>query len=281
MDRKHIESGLSQEQLDAVADLARTNEYAKQSKWKTLRELPNGEKLSFFVQHFLIATIAIVAAIAVVISLVVFYLTRPPDAKLTVATFGLSNYDEQLQSLRADFAAAHPDQDERIFAVDAFSITSRASAGDSAGSVSPSASASASASNGTGDGSGDMTGVGNSAMLGNSYLDDSAKLSARMAAGEINTLAATRDMFAELNRRNAVNDLSAVLDADRITALGDAVVYADSLDPTLDHTPIGLDLGRSATWKAKGLPDDAILGFGNVTKGTEWPLAFVDFLKFA
>ena len=274
MDRKHIESGLSQEQLDAVADLARTNEYAKQSKWKTLRELPNGEKLPFFVQHFLIATIAIVAAIAVVISLVVFYLTRPPDAKLTVATFGLSNYDEQLQSLRADFAAAHPDQDERIFTVDAFSITDRADTGASA-------SASASASDGSGDTSGDMTGVGNSAMLGNSYLDDSAKLSVRMAAGEINTLAASRDMFTELIRRNAVNDLSAVLDVDRIAALGDAVVYADSLDPALDHTPIGLDLGRSTTWTAKGLPDDAIFGFGNVTRGTEWPLAFVDFLKFS
>ncbi|KAB8291017.1 hypothetical protein [Bifidobacterium avesanii] len=279
MDNKSIESGLSDEQRAAVADLARTNEYAKQSKWKTLRELPNNEKLPFFVQHFLIATIAIVAVVALVISLVVFYATRPPSAKLTVATFGLSEYSDQLEDLRRDFAAAHADEDERVFAVDPFTITSRVNADESV-SASPSASASSPDGSADAGGSGDMTGVGSSSLLGNSYLDDSAKLSARMAAGEINALAASRDMFAELLQRNAVNDLSAALSDEQINAFGDAVVYADDLVPSAEHRAVGLDLGKSGTWTAKGLPADAVFGFGNVTLGTEWPLAFVDFLKF-
>lgn len=274
MDKKHIESGLSQEQLDAVADLARTNVYAKQSKWKTFRELPKEEKFPFFVQHFLLATVAIVAAVAIVIGLGVFYATRPPSTKLVVATFNLSEYNDKLESLQQDFAAAHPDEDPRVFDIDSsFVLTSKADtslsgdgSGDGTASASPSASASASSSN--------------AAMGGSSYLDDSAKLAVRMAAGEINTLIAPKDMFIELTHRSAINDLSAALDDQRIAALGDAVVYADDLESGAEHKAIGLDLSKSATWKAKGLPDDAIYGFGNVSEGVEWPVAFTDFLKF-
>lgn len=274
MDKKHIESGLSQEQLDAVADLARTNVYAKQSKWKTFRELPKEEKFPFFVQHFLLGTVAIVAAVAIVIGLGVFYATRPPSTKLVVATFNLSEYNDKLESLQQDFAAAHPDEDPRVFDIDSsFILTSKADtslsgdgSGDGTASASPSASASASSSN--------------AAMGGSSYLDDSAKLAVRMAAGEINTLIAPKDMFIELTHRSAINDLSAALDDQRIAALGDAVVYADDLESGAEHKAIGLDLSKSATWKAKGLPDDAIYGFGNVSEGVEWPVAFTDFLKF-
>jgi len=67
MDRKSIETGLSDKQLSAVADLAKTNVYARQSKWKTFRELPNKDKLPFFVQHFLVGTVAVVAAGALVL----------------------------------------------------------------------------------------------------------------------------------------------------------------------------------------------------------------------
>ena len=285
MDKKHIESGLSQEQLDAVADLARTNVYAKQSKWKTFRELPKEEKFPFFVQHFLLATVAIVAAVAIVIGLGVFYATRPPSTKLVVATFNLSEYNDKLESLQQDFAAAHPDQDPRVFDIDSsFILTSKADtslsgdgSGDGTASASPSASASASSSNAAGQAADAMA---NAAMGGSSYLDDSAKLAVRMAAGEINTLIAPKDMFIELTHRNAINDLSAALDDQRIAALGDAVVYADDLESGAEHKAIGLDLSKSATWKAKGLPDDAIYGFGNVSEGVEWPVAFTDFLKF-
>lgn len=257
MDKHSIETGLSKDQLSAVAELAKTNTYANQSKWQTLRQLPKGERFPYFVQHFLLGTVAVVAAIATVIGLVVFYLTRPPDTKLYVAGFGLAGQSQQLGDLQRDFAAAHPDEDPRVFAIDAtFVLTSTASP-----------SASSSASDGT-------------SSIGGAYLDDSAKLAAMMASGEINVVVATRPLFAELAQRNNVNDATAVLDRSRLASLGDAVVYLDDLDPSAAHTPVGLDLGRSATWKAHGLPDGAMLGFGNVSKGVEWPLAFVDYLDF-
>lgn len=263
MDKKSIETGLSKDQLSAVADLAKTNTYANQSKWQTLRELPREEKFPYFIQHFLLGTVAIIAAVAIVIGMTVFYLTRPPATKLYVATFGLADQSQKLSDLQGDFAAAHPEEDPRVFAIDAtFVLTSTAS---------PSASASASSSSSAGTGS---------AMLGGAYLDDSAKLAAMMASGEINTVIATRALFGEMVQRNNINDASAVLDASRLAALGDTVVYADDLNASAAHTAVGLDLGRSKTWKAKGLPDGAILGFGNVSAGTQWPLAFVDFLQF-
>ena len=44
---------LTQEQQDAVAALASTNVYAKQSKFKTFRELPPKDKWPYFKQNFL------------------------------------------------------------------------------------------------------------------------------------------------------------------------------------------------------------------------------------
>ena len=44
---------LSDEQKAAVAELSRSNVYAKQSKWKTLHELPIAEKWPYFKENFL------------------------------------------------------------------------------------------------------------------------------------------------------------------------------------------------------------------------------------
>lgn len=267
MDRKSIETGLSDKQLSAVADLAKTNVYARQSKWKTFRELPNKDKLPFFVQHFLVGTVAVVAAVALVIGLIVFYATRAPSTKLYVASFGLSDYSRQLQDLQNDFAAQYPQEDSRVFSIDSNFVISTSSSG-----ASPSESASADAS------SSSQAGTGQSALLGGSYLDDSAKLAAMMASGEINVLVGTKPLMCELAQRNSINDPTAVLDSAKLAELGDAVVYQDDLVEGADHAPIGLSLSKSDVWKAKGLPDNAVLGFGNVTKGTEWPLNFVNYL---
>ena len=99
-----------------------------------------------------------------------------------------------------------------------------------------------------------------------------------MASGEINVLVGTKPLMRELAQRNSINDPTAVLDSAKLAELGDAVVYQDDLVEGADHTPIGLNLSKSDVWKAKGLPDNAVLGFGNVTKGTEWPLNFVNYL---
>lgn len=267
MDKNSIETGLSDEQLSAVSDLATTNVYAKQSKWKTFRELPNNEKFPFFVQHFLIATVAIVAAVAVVISLVIFYATRPPATKLYVASFGLADYSQQMQGLQQDFAAEYPQEDPRVFTIDTTFILSMPSSSSNETSNQPSSGASASAESST-----------KSEFMGGAYLDDSAKLAAMMAAGEINVMIATQPIMSELVGRNNVNDATAVLDSAQLAKLGDAVVYRDDLVSGADHTPVGLNLSKSSVWKAKGLPEDAVLGFGNVTKGAEWPINFVNYL---
>ena len=58
---------LSDEQKAAVAELSRSNVYAKQSKWKTLHELPMAEKWPYFKENFL--SYAVIIAV-VVLSLI-------------------------------------------------------------------------------------------------------------------------------------------------------------------------------------------------------------------
>ena len=88
---RHADSGTREgivftaEQQEALAGLAGGNAYAKQSKWKTLHELPMKDKWPFFAQHFLGATVAIVAAVVAVIAFVVNFVTQPPDPLLYIA----------------------------------------------------------------------------------------------------------------------------------------------------------------------------------------------------
>ncbi len=73
----------TEEQREALAGLASENTYAKQSKWKTLHELPMKDKWPFFAQHFLGVTVAIVAAVVAVIAFVVNFWTHPPNGRRT------------------------------------------------------------------------------------------------------------------------------------------------------------------------------------------------------
>ncbi|MFT8358112.1 hypothetical protein [Bifidobacterium aquikefiri] len=103
---RSLTASLSPEQLNAVAALAKNNQYEHQSSWKTLRELPLKERMTFFVEHFLLATIAIVVALALIITFVVSYVTKPADPDLTVQGFDMSNYASQLTKLSNEFASS-------------------------------------------------------------------------------------------------------------------------------------------------------------------------------
>ncbi|MDN6553648.1 MAG: hypothetical protein L0K48_01495 [Bifidobacterium mongoliense] len=92
MDDPDGDGRLNERQRDAIDVLASHNAYAAQSKWKTLRELPRKERWPFFVQHFLLATSAILVALIVVISLAVSFLTKPPTPLLAVQGIGMSRY---------------------------------------------------------------------------------------------------------------------------------------------------------------------------------------------
>ena len=86
------EYAFTDEQKDAIATLAIHNQYARQSKWTTFRELPARDKWPFFVQHFLIGTIAVIVAVAVAVSLVCTIVFKAPDPELSVVGVNMNGY---------------------------------------------------------------------------------------------------------------------------------------------------------------------------------------------
>ncbi|MDN6484545.1 hypothetical protein [Bifidobacterium mongoliense] len=118
MDDPDGDGRLNERQRDAIHVLASHNAYAAQSKWKTLRELPRKERWPFFVQHFLLATSAILVALIVVISLAVSFLTKPPTPLLAVQGIGMSRYASSLDRLRDGFLRDQGIEDHRLVQVD-------------------------------------------------------------------------------------------------------------------------------------------------------------------
>jgi hypothetical protein len=113
----HEQYRFSEEQRNAIAELASTNEYAHQSKWTTFRQLPRSQKWPFFVQHFLLATVAVLAAVIVVVSLIVTYATKAPNPVLSVQGFGVANQSQKLDSLASDFARSAGLKDSRLIQI--------------------------------------------------------------------------------------------------------------------------------------------------------------------
>ena len=105
---------LTQEQRDAVAVLASHNAYASQSKWVTLRSLPREEKWPFFVQHFLLATVAVAVGLALVIALICTYVFKPPDPLLSVQAINMSGSSGQFTELKQGFDRVADIQDDRL-----------------------------------------------------------------------------------------------------------------------------------------------------------------------
>lgn len=109
---------LSEEQKNAISVLASHNVYAKQSKWKTFRELPAHDRWPFFVQHFLLGTLAVATALAVVISLLVTFLTKAPDPVLSVQAIDMGNDSVAFNKLRDGFLKQEKIKDNRLVHVD-------------------------------------------------------------------------------------------------------------------------------------------------------------------
>ena len=91
---------LSDEQKAAVAELSRSNVYAKQSKWKTLHELPMAEKWPYFKENFLSYAVIIAVVVVIVAAFGVSYLTKGPRAELSVEGINMGGYADQLDRLR-------------------------------------------------------------------------------------------------------------------------------------------------------------------------------------
>lgn len=237
------EYAFTDEQKDAIAMLASHNQYARQSKWTTFRELPARDKWPFFVQHFLIGTIAVIVAVAVAVSLVCTIVFKAPDPELSVVGVNMNGYSQQLDMLKQRFVKDRNIGDDRLV--------------DVAGDLIISAEG--------------------------SYSDDSAKMMAMVTAGQINMIVADKTTFATLVGRDYVTSVNQVEHGEALSKLGAAGAFVDKNgDPTDDAAEAyGLDLSKSATWTGiDGLPSDAVIGFSNVTKSADRAREFVTFLKF-
>lgn len=231
---------LSQEQKDAIGVLASRNVYAKQSKWKTFRELPPHDKWPFFVQHFLLGVAAVVVALVVAVSLLVTFLTKAPDALLSVQGVGMAKYSTSFDELRDGFMRQNDIKDNRLVLID-----------------------------------------GSMSISGDGYTDDSAKIMTMVTAGQINVMVSNKHDFATLHERGYISKPDQVLTASQLRDLKDALVDAHGSPVSDPAKAVGLDLSKSATWVARGLPRDAILGFSNVQSGTTYPRRFVTYLRFS
>lgn len=238
---------LTDEQKGAIAALASVNKYAKQSKWKTFRELPAKDKWPFFVQHFLLIVVGAVIAVAMVLSLVLSVALKAPDPELAIVGFGMDDYAAQLDELKEAFVKETKIDDDRLVDIDG----SYRLGGDTA----------------------------------NMYEDDSAKIMVRVTAGDINMMIVDKDSMPTLMQRGYVSPIKDAEGKDAQAALAASGALVDKNGDATDDVSKaqGLDLSKSATWTGiDGLPDDAILVFSNIVDDTHAERAreFVDFLKF-
>ena len=235
---------LSDEQKAAVAGLAETNVYTKQSKLKTFRELPMGKKWAYFKENFLTYTIAVVLVVGIAIAFCVSYVTKAPDPELAFEGINMSRYSDQLDSLGADFAKSEGITDDRLVSMDSSIFLSDTASG--------------------------------------SGQDGSARLLAMVSSGQINMIAADAKTFATVNRRGDITKPAEVMDAAELERIKGSLVDAKGKPVSDIDKAVGFDLSKSATWTStKGLPDKGvILGFSNITKNKDVPVKFIAYLRF-
>lgn len=233
--------GLSQGQEDALHSLAQTDLYARQSKWVTFRQLRGRRKWTYFAQHFLPGLAAGLVILAVVISLVVARMTKPPDPVLSVQGFNMSAYSNQFDQLKTGFLKERKIEDSRLVDMESTLTLSAGGYDDSPKALTRVAA-----------GEINMV-VGRSSifptMKKRGYV---AKLDQGIPSDKVRQLA---------DKGILVNDRGQKVDQPSQAA--------------------GLDLSRSSVWRSiPGLPDDAILGLSNVADTKDYVMAFIDYLDF-
>ncbi|WEV64209.1 hypothetical protein [Bifidobacterium sp. ESL0732] len=234
-------TSLSADQRAAISGLAKDNVYVKQSKWTTFRQLPAGQKGSFFVQHFLLGTVLVVVALVVVISLVVTYLTKPPTPVFTLEAVNMRENSQQISALKDGFVKYDNVKDARLVSFDSSLNVGRNSYTDDSPKI--------------------MTQM--SAGQINAMISDRKTMATLNKRGLVNKPA---DVLSASELKHYL-DMGVLVDAkgNPATSAKDALCF---------------DLSRSQTWKAKGLPSAALFGFANVRNGKDHPRAFVRYLDF-
>ncbi|WEV46941.1 hypothetical protein OZX62_01180 [Bifidobacterium sp. ESL0690] len=232
---------LNADQRAAISGLAKDNVYVKQSKWTTFRELPAGQKGTYFVQNFLLGTVVVVVALVIAISLVVTYLTKPPTPVFTLEAVNMHQDSEQISALKDEFVKYDNVKDARRVSFGSSLNIGKNSYADDSPKI--------------------MTQVAAGQI--NAMVSDKKTITTLYKRGLV----------------NKPSEVLTASELKRYLNMG-VLVDAKDKPATSAEDAIAFDLSRSQTWKAKSLPSDALFGFSNIKNGKDHPRAFVRYLDF-
>ncbi len=240
-ERQDDQYGLSSDQEEALGVLASADPHAGQSKWTIFRQLPPDKRWPYFAQHFLPGILAAGLVLALLVSLVVTRLTRPPDPLISVQGFNMSAHEEGFDRLKQGFMRDRGIKDGRLVDMKATLTLNGQGYDDSAKA---------------------LTQV------------TAGQINMVIAPTDLFPTLCRRGLVAKPSQGLKDGDLR------RLASQG-VLVDSKGRQVSNPSHAMGLDLSRSSRWRQmSGLPDHAILGLSNVAETVSYIRAFVDYMDF-
>ena len=240
-ERQDDQYGLSSDQEEALGVLASADPHAGQSKWTIFRQLPPDKRWPYFAQHFLPGILAAGLVLALLVSLVVTRLTRPPDPLISVQGFNMSAHEEGFDRLKQGFMRDRGIKDGRLVDMKATLTLNGQGYDDSAKA---------------------LTQV------------TAGQINMVIAPTDLFPTLCERGLVAKPSQGLKDGDLR------RLAGQG-VLVDSKGRQVSNPSHAMGLDLSRSSRWRqVPGLPDHAILGMSNVADTATYVRAFVDYMDF-
>ena len=240
-ERQDDQYGLSSDQEEALGVLASADPHAGQSKWTIFRQLPPDKRWPYFAQHFLPGILTAGLVLALLVSLVVTRLTRPPDPLISVQGFNMSTHEEGFDSLKQGFMRDRGIKDGRLVDMEATLTLNDQGYDDSAKA---------------------LTRV------------TAGQINMVIAPADLFPTLCRRGLVAKPSQGLKGDDLR------RLASQGVLVDSRGRQVSNPSHA-MGLDLSRSSRWRqVPDLPDHAILGLSNVAETVSYIRAFVDYMDF-
>ena len=240
-ERQDDQYGLSSDQEEALGVLASVDPHAGQSKWTIFRQLPPDKRWPYFAQHFLPGILTAGLVLALLVSLVVTRLTRPPDPLISVQGFNMSAQEEGFDRLKQGFMRDRGIKDGRLVDMEATLTLNGQGYDDSAKA---------------------LTRV------------TAGQINMVIAPAGLFPTLCKRGLVAKPSQGLKGDDLR------RLASQG-VLVDSKGRQVSNPSHAMGLDLSRSSRWRQmSGLPDHAILGMSNVADTATYVRAFVDYMDF-
>lgn len=240
-ERQDDQYGLSSDQEEALGVLASADPHAGQSKWTIFRQLPPDKRWPYFAQHFLPGILAAGLVLALLVSLVVTRLTRPPDPLISVQGFNMNAQEAGFDRLKQGFMRDRGIKDGRLVDMEATLTLNDQGYDDSAKA---------------------LTQV------------TAGQINMVIAPADLFPTLCKRGLVAKPSQGLKGDDLR------RLASQG-VLVDSKGRQVSNPSHAMGLDLSRSSRWRQmSGLPDHAILGMSNVADTATYVRAFVDYMDF-